>query len=370
MELPCLDKIIGLSQTTCPCFDNGKPVNYNESKSGVFLDELDGFNIELAGAADDCARDGIWERMERAVRNAKYDYRNNLMGCLGLNYKPKIQPLNVQLGDTKFQGSHNYNTSYAGVKLIPAQIKGGIFVLKRVGIMVNATTPVTIKIYSNINNSTLLYQSTPIPAVADTFQWVAFATPLELPMFSYNKNVNYFIVYDLNGTYQPKNNLKDCGCGGVQKPYLQWMDYNGVSGNDINNPENFSVTSATANGIVVDLQIKCKTTDLICSEEYPLDYDDDGYAINLAYAIRFRAGARLYEELLNTTVINRHKLLNREYVSNKIIEWNEEYMKWINYLCANTEMSNNDCMVCRENTATSLVKASIHVTGSNYDFFN
>jgi hypothetical protein len=368
--MECLDNIIGLSETTCPCFDDNKPSDYNESKSGIYLDQLDGFNIELAGAADDCARDGIWARMERAVRNAKFDYKNNLLGCIGTNFKPRIEPLSIQLGQSTFKGSANITNNYAGVKIMPLQIKGGVIIIKQIGVLVNASVPVTVKVFSNVHdnntNSTLVFQSPPINATADTLTWATLSTPLELPMWSYSANIRYWVVYDLDGTYQPKNNKGGCGCAGVQKPYLRWMDIAGAKGDDANNPESFNSTEYF-NGIVLDVQIKCKASEIICNSEKELDFEDDGYAMNIAYAIRFRAAAKLYEEILNTGVINRYMLLNREYVEAKIKEWNGEYMNWVNYLCANTNLSTNDCLVCRT-TQTTLIKANINVVGQNYDW--
>lgn len=372
--MDCLNGIIGLSETTCPCFiDDDEPSDYNESASGIYLDQLDGFNIELAAAADDCARDGIWARMERSLRNAIFDYKNNLLGCIGLNYKPKINTVNVQLSDSTFQGSANITQNYAGIKITPLQIKGGVIVIKKIGVLVNASVPVTVKIYSNVpsndTQSTLIYTSTPINATADTLTWAALSTPLELPMYSYHKSIKYYVVFDLDGTYQPKNNKKDCGCNGKVQPYLQWMDFTGVVGNDIDNPDTTFTNTTYSNGIVLDIQLKCKTSEIICSDEYPLNFEDDSYALNMAYAIRFRAGAKLYEELLNTGVINRYTLLNREYVANKITEWNNEYMNWINYLCANANFDQNDCLICRT-TATSLVKTSINVTAESYEWID
>lgn len=371
--MTCLDNIIGLSETTCTCFiDGSEPTDYNKSNSGIYLDQLDGFNIEIAQAADDCSRDGIWARMERAVRNAKFDYKNNLLGCIDTNYKPRINTLNVQLGQSTFQGSINTSYQFAGIKLMPMQIKGGVFIIKKIGIMINMSVPATIKIYSNVpdNNteSTLIYQSAPIPGVQDQLVWATLATPLELPMWAYEKWVKYYVVFDLDGTYQPKKNGKECGCNGTSKPYLQWMDYIGVVGNDINNPDNFSSTTE-ANGIVLDMTIKCRTADIICSDEYPLDFTDDSYALNMAYAIRFRAAAKLYEELLNTGVINRFTMLNREYVSQKVTDWNNEYMNWINYLCANANFDQNDCLICRT-TSSSLVKTTINVVSQNFDWIS
>lgn len=367
----CLDNIIGLSQTTCDCLDP-KPTGYNVSASGIYLDQLEGFNIDLAAAADDCARDGIWARMERARRNAIFDYKNNLLGCIGTNYKPRIDPLGVQLGESTYQGSLNVTQAFAGLKIFPMQIKGGVMILKRIGVIVSATVPVTVRVYNNIpsngNNSTLIFQSPLINATANTITWASLSTPLELPMWNYQKQVRYYVVFVMDGTFQPKDNRKDCGCGGTAKPYAQWLDLEGTVGDDINNPDTFTATTS-ANGLSLDMLIKCRTADIICSDENPLDFADDGYAMNVAYAIRFRTGARLYEELLSTGKINRFTLLNREYIEAKKNEWNSEYMNWINYLCANTEMSRNECLICRT-TQTSLIRTHMGVTGEQFNWLH
>lgn len=370
--LSCLSNIIGLSETECPCFDTDKPVDFDESNSGIYLDQLEGFNLDLASGADDCGKGGIWERMEQARRNAIIDYKNNLMGCVGQNYKPRIKTFDAQLGNSTYQGSLNYTQSFVGLKITPIQVKDGYIVLKRIGVLVNASVPVTVRVYNNVpsngDESTLLFQSPPINAIADTITWAALTTPLELPMWNYDKQVRYFIVYVMDGAYQPKDNKKDCGCNGASRPYLQWLDYFGIVGNDLDFT-NFSQTNS-ANGMSLEIQVKCKATNVICSDEYPMNYEDDSDALNAAYAIRFRAGARLYEDLLNSGKINRFTLFNREYVQAKITEWNTEYMNWINYLCANIDVGLNDCLICKTNNQNSLIKTNINVTGHNFSWLN
>ena len=37
----CLEHIIGLSQTTCDCWEDGKSSDYNESDSGIYITDLE-----------------------------------------------------------------------------------------------------------------------------------------------------------------------------------------------------------------------------------------------------------------------------------------------------------------------------------------
>lgn len=360
--MDCLDNIIGLSQSECACLGE-KPEDYDLSHSGVFVDQLDGFNIDMAMAADDCARDGIWIRMERAVKNAKQDLTRDLLGCIGQNYKPRIQNYAGQLGDSQFSGSLNLSDNYAGVRILPLQIKGAYLTLKKIGVLVNTSTNVTVSVYSNENTSTLLYTSTPIPAVANTLTWASLATPLELPLFSFNTSIRYYVVMHLDGTFQPKANKKECGCSGTQRPWLRWLDYEGARGADVANPQNFTGTSEL-NGITLDVEVKCKTAEVICSSEKPLDFTNDSDALYLAYALRFRAGAKVYEELISTTKLNRYSLLNQPDMQRRIQEWNTGYMDCVNYLCsrADTNIGVNDCLVCRDKE-TTLIRTPNIITG-------
>lgn len=359
--MDCLNNIIGLSQTECQCLE-GQPDGYNESASGIFLDELDGFNIEHIRGADDCARGGYWDRMERAVTNAKTDFKSNLLACIGTTYKPRIDPLNVQLGAPNFTGSLNLNTNYAGVKLRSMQIKAGYMLINRIGILVNNSVPVTVVVYSNVNGGTLIYQSSPIAATANTLTWAAPATPIELPMFSYQTDIKYYVMLALDGTFQPKENKKDCGCGGVQRPYLKYMDFEGIKGNDITNIENtFNSTGNVCNGVVLDLSLKCKASEIICSSERPLDFEDDSDSQGMAFAIRFRAACILYEEVLSSTNLSRTTLVDREQMAANVARWTEDYKNWINYLCGNVNYEANGCYVCKD-LATTLHKGYIAAT--------
>jgi len=365
----CLDNIIGLSETTCECSEEGRPEDYNVSKSGIYLDRLDGFNFNFASGADDCQNGDLWARMDQAVEDAKTDYRNDLLGCVSRFYKPKFNTFTGQLGQSTFKANvNNLNADYAGIRINPDYIKGGFIVVNKIGIIINQNAPVTVQIWKEVSDSAdaeMVFGSTPINATADLVTWASGpnGTPLvELPMWDESGNyVRYYAVMLLNGNFKPKNNKKDCGCGGQSnaKPYLKWLDFTGVSGNDILNPSSFKVNSdSVLNGITLKVEVKCKISEIICSDQYPLDYENDGNALNMAYAIRFRAGVHLFESLLASDNINRFTLMNREGANAKIKEWSGFYQQYIEDTCKNTNrLFENDCLVCRDAQNTVLKKS-------------
>lgn len=349
MEMECLDNIIGLSETTCPCFDDNKPDDANESESGIFLDQLDGFNLKVIQSGDDCGKGGMWDRMTQAVRNAKVDTRKDLLGCIGQNYKPIHPIFSGQIGEADFKDPLTLSEQYAGVKIYASQLRGAYIYLKRIGIVVDTAVPVTVEVYSTKFGGTLVNSyTTPGPVTANVLTWLSLSTILELPMFSYTSRMDYYVLLKLDGTYKPLDNRRDCGCGGVQRPYLVWVDVQGERGTNVADIRSFNNTGRIYNGIVVDLEVKCKTAELICNSERPLDFDNDMFAQYLAYAIRFKAAVKLYSDVLSTTEINRESMMNRDEITAMRNQWITDYQACINYLCTIIPISTNDCLECRD----------------------
>lgn len=372
--MECLKNIIGLSKTKCECLTDQLPTgsdeipDYNISASGVYLDKLPGFNINIASGADDCAKGGIWDRMYEARENAILDYKTNLLGCLGTRYKSRINNFSGQLGLAKVQGNLNLSTLYAGQKISPRQIKGGFIYLNKIGILINQNANVTLYVYSNKDGSTLLYSSTPVAATANTLTWAQLSAPLELPMWDDSMSqIQYYVFMGLNGTFQPKNNKNGCGCGsGGKEPYLNWLEISGANGNSPTNLSSMKITKTELNGIVLGVDVKCKTSEIICSSQFPLDFENDPNALSKAYAIRFRAAAILYEDLLGSDNINRFTMLHRDEIYKSITEWNDKFMEWVNYECENSQsIHENDCLVCKEGK-NDIIKRNIVVTDRNH----
>lgn len=357
--MDCLENIIGLSQTTCECLTDQLPAeselsDYNVSASGIFLDELEGFNINIAGGANNCAKGGIWDRMYSSVNIAKDEFKKHLLSCVAQKYQPRLKNFSWQLGESTFKGTlTNITGTHAGTRISPMQIKGGFIYIKRIGVLINQSAPVTLQIWSDVDGGTLIFEngSTPLDATADTLTWGAI-TPLELPMWTADGHyIRYYVLMLLNGTFKPKSNKSDCGCGGV-KPYAQWIDLLGVHGSDTNNLAGFKTDGKYMNGITVDVDIKCKMSEVICSSEYPLDFENDPGAMNMATCIQLRAGAKLYEEILSSENINRFTMLNREQIAEKINLWNTQYQQAILALCEDINIGANDCYVCKITNTT------------------
>lgn len=356
-SLDCLENIIGLSETTCECLIDGtEPTNYNTSESGLFLDRLDGFNINVASGADDCAQGGIWDRMNKAVADAKIEFRTALLGLINQKFQPREKAYTGQLGSPGYKLNLSISHLYAGVKIMPLQLRGGVITLKRIGILINNSQNVTVKVYSNENDATLINSyTTSAPVTANTLTWLALSTPLELPMSSSERQISYWVVLEING-FQPKNNKKDCGCGGVKREWNKWISFQGALGNDVTDMSTFT-SNDYMNGLVLDVDIKCESSLLICGEGKLLDFTNDSFSQYMAEAIRFKAGEKLYRQLLSTDQINRITMMNRDEILTVANSWGQNYIKVMDYLAQIIDTKENDCLKCRR--VTNLISGSI-----------
>ena len=67
--MDCLTNIIGLSDTDCDCWDDTKPVDFNElntSSSGLFISEPKTVPLRIVGGSGDCENGGIWDVLVQA----------------------------------------------------------------------------------------------------------------------------------------------------------------------------------------------------------------------------------------------------------------------------------------------------------------
>lgn len=355
-EEGCLKNVIKLSRTQCECFDNGKPDDYNSGQSEVYLDELDGLQLEPLLASEGCEQGSLWDMMARARANATMEFKTDLLMCINSNMQSRRHNFQGIIGDAAQNATLNLTTDRAGIVIRPYEILGGYFELKRIGLLFNATSPITIKVFSNedMENEIASYN---MNTTANVLQYVTLSEPLKLPLWSNDvNNIEYYIVYDLTGAYLPKNNKLDCGCGGRSDvSYKSWITLHGISGNVGTDYSNYSTTKEI-NGLLLDGIFTCDSTRLICSDEYPLDFVN-GKGLEIAYAIRFRAAVTLVQKILDSGEINRYTLLGREALYGKRAHFQKKYEEWLMWLCQNTTVVNTDCLMCKP--SSTFVKGTI-----------
>jgi len=347
-NLVCLDEIIGLSRNECACYQPTPP-GYNTSLSNLFLDELEGIELRTIKADVECGEGDVWNKMSKSVGNAKTSFRADLMAEIGLVSKQKRKLFNGLVGQRTFNGERINGTTYNGLIIRCGDIKGGEFTLKGINTLMNANASFDIEVWNNIQDTPLVTipvtslqnQLTPNVLTPDpllTFPlWVSECID---PDFG----LEYYIVYNPVG-FEPKNNKVDCGCA-RKNEWEHWAYVEGVNGNDILDRERWPRYNY-ANGLVLDLQFTCNTSQIICGgENEPLDFENDAQAMVMAYAIRYKAGEILIEDILASGNINRYTMLAKERLWGKRNHYVKEYATRITYLATRLDVASNDCLMC------------------------
>lgn len=357
----CLNKIIGLSETNCSCFTNDIPVDAATSRSGLFLDQLEGINLKLVDAVEDCEEGGLWDILAKSRDNAIKDFKSDLASAMLQRYKYKRQPFTGIIGTQKFKNTLSIGENYAGVEFYLDEILGGTMEVRRIGLLFSQTVSFTIYVYGNADDQLLASYS--VTSAANQLTWYDLPTPLQLAMSNNSgENPRYYFIYELADAAQPKDNQAGCGCSSsVYKYYWdcrsprfpsyekdRWSEYlmqTGVQGNSIPDRDNWTTTNYM-NGLMFDVAFKCAVKDLICTE-VP-DYANNELALVMAYAVRYKAGQLLIDKVLASGNISRFTMMDRERLMGKKNTYVKEYLQRIDYLAAQINHRQNDCLICND----------------------
>ncbi|MDQ3048840.1 MAG: hypothetical protein M3R27_14915 [Bacteroidota bacterium] len=343
----CLTNIIKLSQTDCECSEENRPTDYNVGQTDVYLDEMEGMDLNMVKSAEDCEAGNLWELMSWAREEATKMFKADLLACIGKNYTSKRSVYTGLIGQTTFTSSLSLSGSVAGQKISFSNIEAGYMTIRRIGLALNTSLPVDVSIYDNDQFSDTPIATYTINAVANSLTYAILSTPLELPMSSTGvSRLEYYVVYERAG-FQPKDMKLDCNCGGTPPGWKQWISPKGIEGSGTD----FSsfATSKKTNGIILDVDMRCRIAQLICTENRPLDFSNEGYDMQIAFAIRWKAGALLIDKILVSGNINRYTMKDREALYGARNHARKLYSDFIGYLCENKEVPEGGCLMCRPN---------------------
>lgn len=356
----CLDNVIGLSETTCDCFTSGMPYDADTSKSGLYLDQLEGLTLDIAKSIEDCEQGGLWDLMARDRSNATKAFKADMLSSLLSKYKQKRQPFSGIIGSTKWKTNLDLPNTYSGVRIFSANIIGGIMSLKRIGLLFDNAYTFDVSIYNDLEPGPLATYS--VTTNPNALTWFNLASVLNLDMNdTSSENPNYYLIYTVSGK-KPKDIKAGCGCSSsvyhyywnINSPQFRsyekdrWSEYimlTGINGDDISDRENWGTTSYL-NGLVLDVEFKCKVNDLICSDD--MDFTSNGVAIAMAYALRYKAGFLLIDSILASGQINRYTMMDRERLMQKKNTYNKEYQDRIEWITDEINWKANDCLACKD----------------------
>ena len=350
----CYDQIIGLYNGDCDCLD-GRPLDYNESDSGLYISDL--LEPKFIDGLLNCDQgDSVWEMMED-VRDLSIRYFIADSNALLLkSNKLKRNPFKGGIGLSTYTKDRTLTAlDYAGVRLYSPLIRSGFIKIKKIGLLLNTTTAINLFIYNR--NGELLH-TIPLNATANVHT-INDITDITLPLYDEHLDyIEYHIFYQVNG-FQPKNNQLHA-CSTCQKhkpgwghwyydhkhPWIHWVNVAGFNSTGLPDFDTTLTGYDYLNGLTFQVEIGCMVGEVFCKDA--LDFDSNTLAAAMAVAIQHKAGIEFISKVLRSQNLNRHILAWREQLTKDRDEWVKTYQDMITYISDNIDIEANDCFECKD----------------------
>lgn len=376
--MDCLRTLVGLSDQDCTCYNTDKPTDWNTASSGLFItDELP---LNFVGSAVDCVQGGVWDILEKARNRALKDVVRDYMASLYMYKSQRFTPYPVsdtsnekRIGAFKHNGSFAFSSlaGVAGVMFYPRKIKGGRAVLRGFDLKLDNLVGQKIEIFVASNYSGEIFSTTVNYTSNDEFINIPFDEPIVLEFDNVDRDLKYFIGYEIVGSARYANNEIIGGCcgqtGPTYNPFLTYFEHNQqiygfeATSKNVSDLDTPLSQNGYARGMRLDMSLTCDPVAWFCGlSANPTDITQNGansegirFGMVLADLIRAKAIEHAGKRILQSENINRITLLSAESVLETINQQAEMYQKGIAYMARETPLWANDCLTCLRDRNTS-----------------
>lgn len=370
----CFEKIIGLADPSCDCFDDDFPDDASESASGLQLAGLEGLNLDILKQAATCATSSdLGDLLERAREEGIRRYKEETLKYIRANAKVKRPSLRGQIGDNKNSRSVvTCSNTYHGLHLRLAHHVGGTATVKRIGTYMDFTGTIDVNLYGIDDASPT--ETVTCNTTQGSLVWTTVDIDLSMEVEG-SQNPEYWFLWEPTGGQDARNSRIHCGCGGRRtwnetpwfesgvkandEGWMKWAMAHGTKGDTLSEREDWTHTNETQ-GIILDIEFGCEAARALC-DGYP-DYTNDPIQMSSAYAVRFAAGSWIMSTIINSTSVNRETLTGdgENYYRTKAIFEREFYARAHEYIGATLVQPPDDgdpasgvntyadCFACKE----------------------
>lgn len=354
--MECLTDIVGVTTSTCDCIINGLTTEevdaLRPSTSGLFMDDLEGgIHLKAVKNADTCRN--LAQMCISARDQAIKMLQDDLIVALSTKYKRANKPYKGGIGRMSFAQTLGVTRPIQGWRLTPNYFSDGMVKVKALSLIVNKdTTEVLQVILTRVPVGEVVGEVVnfwPVNTTANMYATIDIgADPLKLPFVVNNQRVEYYFTFDRSAAFEdvaPKDNIIRCStCEKNADPFNGYVTVKGVQLNSLGNLSDIVTDETYCHGIIADVEINCDTETLFCREYN----DEEPVAIAMSYAVRFKAGELLIEDVLRQTDINRYTTMDKERLWGKRSHYRKEYEGRILFLANHLDIVSSNCYVCQE----------------------
>ena len=339
--MSCLEgNIIGLSKTTCPCYTDDKPIDAEESQSGLYLDEL--ITLDMIEKAESCEEGTMWDLMKKAIGHATDETEEKLVECVKEKSESRKASCIDTIGGPKYNQATNQNTTYAGLKVTFWNLKGASAIIKAVRTLFASSGTINGQII--FKNSSLPTQTYTWNTTSSVFQANDLTTALETYQYAeVCDNVEMYVIYEVNPSLQPLNNEVDCGCTNKESCWEDFAKVEGVTGNDLNNIQNWQ-TSSYANGLGIDMTFRCKEENVICDGQ--IDWQTS-QGKNIARAIQYLSAFKVFEKVYYSNKPSIWTTVCKEDLETMLPRLEGKANSYMKEACEGIDIDTTDCFLCK-----------------------
>lgn len=363
IDKSCLEKVIGLSTTTCDCIGESETIDATASLSGQYIDNLEhGIGLQSLSSIVDCGEDSIWTLMSRARSEAVDDFITQFMIETSKGNRQKLSNYSGFFGEKDNKGNSRVLNlkKITGFGFTPLHSAYGLNVcISSIGLGISIPGSYDIWIL-NCDTGDLLH-TIPIEVVG---KYTEVKIPISLPTIDdKGRAISYAFAYDRKDG-NPMNYKFHCGCSGVALPNWDRDNYlaaGGFSVDDVRLIDFDSCSSKHTNGLIVCFDLKCDMFSWLCDV-------DDSFWCNTAFgrimakALVLITNSKLAQCILNSQNPNFYTLLGREALYGKRNSYRKLAGELITLLATEylpEEMKN--CLTCNPSESMGFKKREILV---------
>ena len=366
----CFDKVIGLTRTQCDCYED-PPAGYDESASGLYLDEAPGMNLKRIFSAADCENDG-WELMTKARAEGLKRFTGEVIKHIVAGTSEKRKSSRSLIAADKASKEVSLGSTYHGVELVFANHVGGTATIHRIGGAFKFTGSVTVKVYADMDSDTPV--STHVIAATNNKREWTDITPFTVDLSTkYGDNPRLWLLFEPTAGQQALDvKVASCTCQGkpkwnIEQPYYEsgvvmdgqawtaWAMVSGTYGNDLSDRENW-VHSNETQGLMLDISFACDARQALCTGTP--NYDTDPHQSTFAYGVRFAAALYLVENITGSTRVIRENIVNGEQMELLRVSYTKEMndrAEWLGQELSGDQVNKYaDCFVCKDETGLNV----------------
>lgn len=313
----CLESLIGIR-------------GCEESSNTLFVNDLPGMSLNVADAGADNETENGVDLIKNRISFAAQYIKNDILNFVNDKFNNLLEQNKVGYYTSEVVA---LSSRYYGVRI---KVKKGRFFelrINKVSLMLDDDVTTDLKIFDLRTGVELFTQEIQVTENTET--------EVELD-FSYSTNGQEVVLFvchtsDVAGHFKSNllsdNNIHGCtSC--VESGYLSYSKAGCVSYSSAVKDINFVTTSDTG-GLSIDFNIECSIDNYVCSIKN-----------QLAWALLYKTGSMIMQEVINSKQYNTIVVIHREDNEELLSYYEAEYAKAMNQLTAHLRLPDDICFEC------------------------